>query len=436
MVVILVEPAGALLQRSLELRGNTLEPYSCEVLASYAATKLRDMGCSVEVTCVGEPRPEATNNGEKVQIHVLQHGRDAVEDNDLARQIIALLKQGSKPYIVGFSVRTYAFRKAVALAAMLKASERDVKVVLGGYHPSVSCGTKACDLWKSVQIPAGVVDCQVIGEGEKPLTALLATMIGISSDIINNALWGKMQNGLAYPSLPTVKAGEWSEHKIGGDKWRLTQEEFEKAPSPVRSNILLKAWCRNWNLSYPSPTRQTGAFQIQYARGCSYNACSFCCTPYVFGFGTKNNVRYKRPDQVCEEIKGIRDSGCNFVYFNDVTFNGVDGKWKELCYAMIRHELHTPHMLTGHPTFERKHATEDGKIKKWINATAQILEENKKCTLNIPKEEDPDANIHWFALCRAETISLEDAVLLASAGCSKVGIGVESFCETVTGKDG
>lgn len=438
MVVILVEPAGALLQRSLELRGNTLEPYSCEVLASYSAAKLAEMGYPVDVYCCDdedqrrEPyqfRPTDQSNGKKVSIHVLQHGRKTVEDQDLASKIIDLLAEGEAPYVVGLSVRTYAYMKSLVLSAILKSRKKDIQIVLGGYHPSVSCNEETKGLWKGSSKPEFLapVDYQVIGEGEKPLTALLGKFLEIDDGKIANAL------GIKEWVVRNVLGHDATEHGrvIGGDEWRLEQDEFATAHQPVRNMSLIRNWCRNWNLSYPSPSKQTGVFQVQFTRGCSHSTCKFCCTPYVFGRHDK--VRHKEPKNLVAEILSLRrmiGTPPNFAYFNDVTFNSSGDYWRDLCKAIILQKLHAPHAVKGQEPLVLSGEGDSEMLEDWLSRNANELN-NTKFQLDIPVTENVKANLHWFALCRGDAISIEDALLLAASGCSKVGIGMESFSEDV-----
>lgn len=454
MVVILVEPAGALLQRSLELRGNTLEPYSCEVLASYSAAKLKELNCAVEVFCcndedqtsslkaVGEQKSEYEH---EVIIHVLQHGRKAVEDQELASTILALLRKGSAPYVVGLSVRTYAYMKSLALAAILKSRNDDIKIVLGGYHPSVSCGDETKERrWEKANRPDFLrpVDFRVIGEGEKPFAALLGKLLNIENDKICSALTLNAKACKALLATTIAKRNATSLPAIiGGAEWRLSLAEFASAPWPVRNPHLMWNWCRNWNLSYPSPSKQTGVFQLQFTRGCSHSACKFCCTPYVFGW--KNDVRYKTPSGLVNEILAVRSESItaglpapNFAYFNDVTFNTSNGEWRKLCKSLILERVHTPHPAKGDSAEFFPDNCSESILDAWLTETAKRFKDKPDLTLDIPVNEDIDTNLHWFALCRGDAVSNEDALLLASAGCSKVGIGIESFSNDVAGPKG
>jgi radical SAM superfamily enzyme YgiQ (UPF0313 family) len=91
---------------------------------------------------------------------------------------------------------------------------------------------------------------------------------------------------------------------------------------------------------------------------------------------------------VAREARKLHEEfGVNYLYFTDLTFNDDADKLKEICWALIDEGLHE-----GEET-DRSHLR--------------------------------DA-VHWYALLK---VGLDDetAKLMSRAGCSKVGVGVESF---------
>lgn len=97
---------------------------------------------------------------------------------------------------------------------------------------------------------------------------------------------------------------------------------------------------------------------------------------------------YRPPELVAREARKLHEEfGVNYLYFTDLTFNDDTSKLRELCRALIDEGLHEGNEM------DRSHLK--------------------------------DA-VHWYALLK---VGLDDetAGLMARAGCSKIGVGVESF---------
>ncbi len=145
---------------------------------------------------------------------------------------------------------------------------------------------------------------------------------------------------------------------------------LDNQPSPLRCVKDIQN-CRLRGLMFPSPSIQTGAASFLLSRGCNNN-CSFCASHLVWG----SQLITRTPYSAVNEIKKvIIDSGCNSLVFIDQAF---------------------------------------GEDKKW---TYELCEQLQKS--GIPEQA------RWF--CMAKT-SLDMTLLedMASAGCSKIGFGVET----------
>ncbi len=355
MYIILVEPTDiGYMTRTLELRGNTLEPYACEIIASYVETELGKYGVHVEVMQQGEI--------------------------DKLKFVDAICKD--EPDIVGFSVLTCNYKYSLKLARAVKRRLKEkVKIVFGGQHPSLD---------PEEVIKEDVVDFVVFGEGEITFKELVHTIKEGQNQFFSI-------EGLVYKDDPQLKSKEF--------RVRDRIENLDILPEAKRYARFMHG-SKNWNLSYPSFELQTGVVQVQYSRGCSAH-CSFCVTPEVWCNKTKpvNNekVTFRNHELLIKEIITIRNNyltsngkSINFFYFNDVTFNHNRNKMRDLCNAIINSNLHKPH--DRYNLFSMR--------------------------------DDIDKYIHWFCLARIG-INKEDAKLLADAGCSKIGFGVESFNEKI-----
>jgi anaerobic magnesium-protoporphyrin IX monomethyl ester cyclase len=150
--------------------------------------------------------------------------------------------------------------------------------------------------------------------------------------------------------------------------------EFAKSPWAIRKKEILQDM-KCAPLCYPAPPDQVGVAQISYSRGCPFT-CDFCVSPLVF----PGKVQFRDPVDVVDEIEHLQQTfGTNFLFFNDLTFNIYREKTLALCREIIRRRL----------------------------------------------------VVHWFAYC---SVHLQEDVIaaMAEAGCTRVGIGVETFSDDMT----
>lgn len=134
-------------------------------------------------------------------------------------------------------------------------------------------------------------------------------------------------------------------------------------------------------LMWPPPEHQTGMISLYASRGCPYS-CSYCNARLVWGKG----VEWRDPVSIVGEMREARDKhGVNTAFFVDLTFNANLGYTRTLCEAIARANL----------------------------------------------------GVSWYVLVRpgnpVDRIRVDRALLesMQSAGCVKIGFGVETFSPTV-----
>jgi radical SAM superfamily enzyme YgiQ (UPF0313 family) len=150
--------------------------------------------------------------------------------------------------------------------------------------------------------------------------------------------------------------------------------DYRGSPWAIRKKEILQD-LKCAPLCYPAPPEQVGVAQISYSRGCPFT-CDFCVSPLVF----PGKVQFRDPVDVVDEIEHLQQTyGTNFLFFNDLTFNVYREKTLALCKEIIRRRL----------------------------------------------------EIYWFAYC---SVHLQEDVVaaMAEAGCTRVGIGVETFSDQMT----
>jgi len=203
------------------------------------------------------------------------------------------------PSVVGISAKSQNFTSARMVAGLAKGIDGRTIVIMGGPHPSMVGG-------EVLRHPE--IDVCVSGEGEETVVELLNTIgAGDGLDDIRGIVHKK--DGRIVENSP-----------------REFIEDLDSLCFPHQSAPeVLKDYAK-----YP-----VTAFKSVFAtRGCPYN-CFFCGSRNIWS----RKVRFRSPENVAEEINGLRGIGLRRIHFDDDTF-GVTGKYiSDLCGAL---KLHCP----------------------------------------------------------------------------------------------
>jgi anaerobic magnesium-protoporphyrin IX monomethyl ester cyclase len=225
------------------------------------------------------------------------HHRVAVADLILvqrrSRETVTRLMRDFDPEVVGLSVMTFQRRTAVRIVELVRSLKPKVRVVVGGYDPSLAPDAYA---------PTGV-DYIVRGEGELTFRDLLrAFEHGSGFDRIC---------GLSY------RNGDQWVHNLDRPIHRLEDGEVKL---PNRSARVLRG--------YTLLGRQVDV--IETSRGCTYD-CSFCSIIEMRG----RNFHTYSFDRVIADIRDARDHGARTIFLVDDNITLNVHRFEALCHAII-----------------------------------------------------------------------------------------------------
>lgn len=174
-------------------------------------------------------------------------------------------------------------------------------------------------------------------------------------------------------SVKNIKGVTFKQNDVVIHNQTADRINFSKAPWPLRKKEILDG-IKCAPLCYPLPSEQNSVAQVSFSRGCPFK-CEFCVSPLIFPGGTQ----YRDPQDIINEINHLKAKyGTNFLFFTDLTINAHPSKMIELCDQMIAKKV----------------------------------------------------NINWFAYCSAHAEE-ELITKMAAAGCSRIGLGAESFLDEI-----
>lgn len=231
--------------------------------------------------------------------NVDSHHRVAVADLILVqnnvRGTIARLMRELDPEIVGLSVMTFQRKTALKIADLLRSLKPDVKIVMGGYDPSLAP--------EAYKYEGSNVDFIVCGEGEITFRDLVRAI----------------ENGECFEQIAglSFRGGcEWHDtpargvHSLEGDEIRL----------PNRDSRILSG--------YTMLGRQVDV--IETSRGCTFD-CSFCSIIQMRG----RNFHTYSFERVLADIRDAREHGAQTIFLVDDNITLNVHRFEELCKAIV-----------------------------------------------------------------------------------------------------
>src|ERR1700724_2535537 len=214
------------------------------------------------------------------------------------RETVTRLVSELNPEIVGLSVMTFQRRTAGRIIELARARRPGVKIVVGGYDPSL-----APEAYEEMG-----VDYLVRSEGEVTFRELLRAV--------------EQGSGFERICGLSFRNGESWVHNPARPPHRLEDSEIRQ---PNRDSRVLKG--------YTLMGRQVDV--IESSRGCSYD-CSFCSIIEMRG----RNFHTYSFERVLDDIRDARDHGARTIFLVDDNITLNVRRFEALCEAIIAAGLH------------------------------------------------------------------------------------------------
>jgi len=231
----------------------------------------------------------ACNKGHNVKI--VHMGIDNVDSNRLKDILLKF-----KPDIIGITLNTFQTKSVKEITRVIKETDRNFLVVVGGPHPS-GMGVKIFD-----DFP--YIDIAVFAEGENTFL-----------EIVEGKELAQIK-GLAY------------KNKIGQIKMnepRPSAMNLDYIPLP---NLDLADFNKN-RFRGVEPVSARPTMYIMASRGCPFH-CIYC-NKSIWGY----NTRFRKPELIIREIKWLYEKyNVRDIFFQDDTFN-LNRKWAESIFNLI-----------------------------------------------------------------------------------------------------
>ncbi len=210
-----------------------------------------------------------------------------------------LLKE-YQPDVVGLSCMVFQYYVAIELAKITKDFNKNIKIVLGGYYPTVDYDVIAES--DNMQY----IDFIIRGEGELAFNEFIKAL-------------SKGDDFTEVPSLSYIDNGKIIHNP------RNEIANLDELKPPDRDARIIK---KGFHLmGYPADA-------IETSRGCTHK-CNFCSILKMYG---KSFRKYKI-ERVLDDIRDAKRNGAKalFVVDDNITLDGK--RYKELCEAIIDAKL-------------------------------------------------------------------------------------------------
>lgn len=230
-----------------------------------------------------------------------------VQQADL-KQTLDYIKEFN-PNIIGITAATPNIANAFKLASEVKKINENIKIILGGPHPTVA--PKNC-------LDNKFIDFILIGEGESTIKELIGCME-------SNGDFSKI-NGIGF--LKEGKAVITPKRELIKDINALLMPAYDLIP-------IEKYWC-------PQITEFPFTSMIT-SRGCPYQ-CIFCGVQAIFG----HEYRFMSPENIIAQIEILQEKyGIKTIIFKDSEFALRKNRIEKFCDLIIEKGIKVKWLCNG-----------------------------------------------------------------------------------------
>lgn len=450
----MIEPIGGMnFTPDPSKRGNQAPPYAIETLAGY----LRAKGYEAEIV---HQRPVKVPKGLIDPNLAGDEARQEVDieiTDDLMVEMILDKTKGNPSMIVGISAITPLFNRSLKIARQVKLRNPEVKVVIGGYHPS---GVRE-NVYKSKKLNAwetqlkqellakrlseypheeltddlrrgiqaeinkiNLVDFFVVGEGEQTILELADAIKEGRSDFsdIQGIIYRELNEETKTFDIHELKERPRIRPQIEEGYIHL-DPAYRQMEVPLTDregryigsrSVPTDLGCTQFGTN-PPDDKIHGEIQISYSRGCPFQ-CGFCSSEKIWGDDTTKasscGVRACAScSKECKSKQEVRDL---------VTFRNPKEVVKEI--LNYKKERGTNYVYFADLTFNAD-----------ITEMTKLMEEMIRSGEFGGQDEGFD-KVRWFCLAKAfqvQNLSIDETKkvlsLMKEAGCAKIGFGIEGF---------
>ena len=229
-------------------------------------------------------------------VKIFQPSMDEAYDWEL-KEIIASFA----PFVVGISVMTPSYPRAVEICNMIKEIDENIVTVLGGHHIS-AVGNEVMD-----QSPN--TDFSIMGEGELTLHELLQAHESENPEfgVINGLVWRD------------------SDGSISVNEKRGMIKDIDSLPFPARDLVDMDQYRLHSYIDFG-----TKSATMVTSRGCPYK-CAFCSSWLTMG----SKYRFRSVESIMTEIRDLVARGIDHIVFEDDTMALKRNRIEAICNAMI-----------------------------------------------------------------------------------------------------
>jgi radical SAM superfamily enzyme YgiQ (UPF0313 family) len=252
-----------------------------------------------EVKWMKTPSLAMTSIAGNIDTHHNVHIADLILKRDNIKGIVPELIHTHNPDVVGLSAMSFQFETAKQIAALIKTINNHVKIILGGYHATVTYQEL------SASSDSEHFDFLLRGEG----------------DIGFNDFLSALEEGRGFDSIKGL-----SYRQNGGFVHNPPRplEDLRKIKIPDRSKRIWRGY--HW---YGATVEI-----IESSRGCTM-PCNFCSIDKMYG----SNFREFEIERVISDIEDAKKHGAYCFFFADDNITLNVPRFEQLCDAIVEHGL-------------------------------------------------------------------------------------------------